>query len=88
MARVHPGLTDAAGKRVVDAEGTEVGLVRSVDNGLAYIEPGPRSRERLLEKLDWGDPGRNAYPLDCRKIHAITDETVRLQEAPDSATHT
>lgn len=84
MAMEQTGLTAAAGKPVVDAEGNEIGLVRSVDNGLAYIEPDPTSREVLLAKLDWGISGRNAYPLDSRKIDAITDETVRLQGSLNS----
>lgn len=73
------------GKRIVSADGTVAGIVRSVDDGLAYVDPDPGVAATVLSKLGLGDPDRDTYPLDAGKIEAITDDEIRLTEPPSFA---
>ena len=67
------------GKRVIDANGNEIGIVSAVKGGRVYVEPDPALTDRIRSKLGWGDDGKTDYPLDESQIDAITDDEVRLR---------
>lgn len=75
--------SEAEGKCVLDPDGNEIGIVKSVDNGLAYIKPDPSLTGTLRAKHGFGETSRHAYPLDSQKIDTITADEVHLHEAPD-----
>jgi hypothetical protein len=75
--------SEAEGNRVVAPDGSEVGIVKSVDNGLAYVKPDPSTPETVMAKLGLGESSRHAYPLDGNKVEQVTAEAVHLAEMPD-----
>lgn len=77
---------EAEGKSVFNPDGTEIGLIRKVDNGLAYVKPDPSLPEALVAKLGMAEADRHTYPLDNNKIEKITTDGVQLHEDSDFGT--
>lgn len=71
---------DDEGKRVVTTDGDEVGMIREVRGGTAYVEPDPGMFDTIKAKLDWGDPGEEAYPIDADRVDRVTDDEVHLRQ--------
>lgn len=67
------------GKRVVNAEGDEIGMISEVRGGTAYVDPSPGMTDRIRSKLGWTEGDEDDYPLDHEKIDVITDDEIRLQ---------
>ena len=76
------------GKAVVDATGSEVGMIVEVDEsaGTAYVDPNPGIAERIMSKMGWGDADAEDYPLTEEQIQHITDDEVRLVGQGDERT--
>ena len=70
---------DDEGKRVVNADGEQVGLVKQVSGGTAHIDPDPGLTDKIKSKLGWGDMDEDTYPLQEANIDAVTDGEVRLK---------
>ena len=68
------------GKAVVDATGSEVGMIVEVDEsaGTAYVDPDPGIADRIMSKMGWGHADSEDYPLTENQIEHITDDEVRL----------
>jgi hypothetical protein len=66
------------GKRVVDSDGNDVGIVKSVETGTAYVDPDPGITDTVMSKMGWGDPDRETYPLDSGKVDTVTGDEIRL----------
>ncbi|MFC6769230.1 hypothetical protein [Natrinema soli] len=73
---------DDEGKRVLNTNGKEIGVVRDVDAGVAYVEPGPEMAESIKSRLrrnrEIAD-GMENYRLDEDHIDEITEHEIRLQ---------
>ncbi|MDF9744201.1 PRC-barrel domain containing protein [Natrinema salsiterrestre] len=67
------------GKRVVNANGDEIGMVKTVSGGTAHIDPDPGMTDTIKSKLGWGDHDEETYPLDDDDVESITDDEIRLQ---------
>ena len=73
-------LTDEdEGKRVVNANGDEIGMVSEVRGGTAYVDPDPGMTDRIKSKLGWGEGDADDYPLDREKIEEVTGDEIRLR---------
>jgi sporulation protein YlmC with PRC-barrel domain len=70
---------DDEGKRVVNANGEEIGMVKNVSGGTAHIDPDPGMTDTIKSKLGWGDTDEETYPLDDDNVESITDDEIRLQ---------
>ncbi|WP_226007696.1 PRC-barrel domain-containing protein [Natrinema salinisoli] len=70
---------DDEGKRVVNANGEEIGMVKNVSGGTAHIDPDPGMTDTVKSKLGWGDHDEETYPLDDDNVESITDDEIRLQ---------
>ncbi|WP_178917574.1 hypothetical protein [Natronomonas gomsonensis] len=67
------------GKRVVDQNGVEVGIVEDVRNGDLYVEVGPDADSKTLSELNWdGTVNQGVHHLTDQYVSKITDTTVRL----------
>jgi hypothetical protein len=67
------------GKRVVAANGTEVGTVAEVRNGSLYVEVGPDADRETLNDLDWsGVVHREIHHLRHQYVSDVTDNAIRL----------
>jgi hypothetical protein len=68
------GLTsDAVGKRVVAADGTELGHVDDVENGTVYV-----ALNDGIE-VNWGKTSQGTYALGADAIDSVEEEEVRLR---------
>lgn len=70
---------DDEGKRVVNADGDQVGLVKDVDAGTAHVDPDPSMTDKIKSKLGWGDMDEDTYPLQEANVDAVTDDEIRLK---------
>ncbi|NUB90278.1 hypothetical protein HTZ84_16595 [Haloterrigena sp. SYSU A558-1] len=74
---------DEAGKRIVDSNGNEIGVVVDVDadEGTAYVEPEEaKLGGDLKSRLGWGRDAQSEYPLRHDAIAEITDDAIQLRE--------
>ncbi|WP_265110051.1 PRC-barrel domain containing protein [Halosolutus halophilus] len=69
---------DDEGKRVVNAQGDEIGVVHDVERGTAHVKPDPGMTDTIKSKLGWGDADDETYALDADSVERITDDEVRL----------
>ncbi|WP_306054508.1 hypothetical protein [Natronococcus wangiae] len=71
------------GKRVIDSNGNEIGVVTDVDDedGTAYVEPNQEIGGELKTRLGWGSDAQSEYPLRNDAIGEITEEEILLREA-------
>ena len=67
------------GKRVVDEDAEEVGVVTSVRDGTAYVDPAPDATETITSKLGWADVDTEDYALPEGSIERITNEEVHIR---------
>ena len=72
--------SDDEGKTVVDPDGNEVGIVESVEEGTAYVNPHPDVAETIAAKLGWGDADEDTYALSDRRVERITESQVVVQD--------
>lgn len=68
------------GKRVVNAEGDEIGMISEVRGGTAYVDPDPGITDTITSKLGWSDRDEDDYPLDRSSIEMASDDEIRLKE--------
>jgi len=71
---------DDEGKRVVNANGEEIGVVQNVSSGTVHVDLSPGITDTIKSKLGWGDQDEESYPLDEDKVETITDDEVRVQQ--------
>ncbi|WP_440770661.1 PRC-barrel domain containing protein [Natronorubrum sp. DTA28] len=67
------------GKRVLNADGTEVGRLVDVHDNRGYVEPDPSIMVIIKAKLGWATKSEDAHPLDEGSIESITDDAVYLR---------
>ncbi|MFW5911814.1 MAG: PRC-barrel domain containing protein [Halolamina sp.] len=68
------------GKRVVDENGTEIGVVSGVKGGLIYVDPDPGIADKLLAKLGWENIESDDYTINQTDVEQIDDEEIRLKQ--------
>lgn len=67
------------GKKVVNADGDEVGIVKSVEDGTAYVDPDPNVADTFKSAIGWGDAGEDTYALKENNVEAITDREIQVR---------
>ncbi|ARS91333.1 hypothetical protein [Natrarchaeobaculum aegyptiacum] len=70
---------DDEGKRVVDADGEQIGIVESVESGTPHVDPDPGMADTIKSKLGWGDADEETYKLDEQNVESISDDEIRLE---------
>ncbi|MHC3438256.1 hypothetical protein ACYJ1Y_09165 [Natrialbaceae archaeon A-gly3] len=71
--------TDDQGKDVVSESGEQVGIVADVEGEMLFIDPEPGLTDRLRARFDWGEPDKDAYPVNVSQVREITDDEVVLK---------
>jgi len=71
--------TDEEGKRVVDADGTEVGMIADVQHGTAHVEAPDDVVEELKTRFDAGQYGDDTYAIQDDDVADVDDERVVLE---------
>lgn len=70
---------DDEGKRVVNVEGDEIGVIETVEEGTVHVNPDPGVTDTIKSKLGWGDSDEETYQLDEERVESIADDEVRLE---------
>lgn len=70
---------DDVGKHVVDASGNDVGMITSIENSHALVNPDPSVMDSIKSTLGWND-GKDSYPIEESRIETITDDEIRLKK--------
>jgi len=78
VAQTHISEVDE-GKRVVDENGDEVGIVSGFRGGRAYVDPDPGIGDKIRSKLGWENIDEDDYSLEQSDIATVTDDEVRLK---------
>jgi len=73
---------DDIGKRVVNADGDEVGMVADVEHGTAHVEPDPGITDSIKARLGWSESGEDTYPLQEEAVGRVTDDEIHLSRDP------
>ncbi|WP_232687877.1 PRC-barrel domain containing protein [Halobacterium zhouii] len=68
----------AAGKRVVDSNGNDIGVVSRVRDGTPYVQPEPGLSDAMRSKLGWGHVEKDAYPLASSEVQTVTSDEIRI----------
>lgn len=71
--------TDDVGKTVESAAGEALGIIASVDDETAYVEPDPGATDSIKATLDWESSPGDAVPLPDDSVHRVTDDAIRLE---------
>ena len=71
---------DDEGKKVIGPNGEEVGRIKTVEHGTAYVDPDPGLTDTVMSKLGWGDRDDDTYPLQEASVREVTDDEVHLQD--------
>lgn len=71
---------DDEGKRVVNANGEEIGIVQNISGGTAHVDLSPGITDTIKSKLGWGDDDAETYPLEADRVESITDDEIRIQQ--------
>jgi cell shape-determining protein MreC len=66
------------GKKVVNADGDLIGLVVSVDQGTAYIDPDPELTDTIRSQRGRGEADRKNYRLETASIERVSDNEIHL----------
>jgi sporulation protein YlmC with PRC-barrel domain len=69
---------DDAGKTVIEADGTEVGMVADVQHGVAHVEADPSVVEKMKTRFEAGEYGENTYAVDNDAVERIEEDRVVL----------
>jgi hypothetical protein len=72
-------LTEAdEGKKVVNHDGDEIGVISDFRGGQAYVNPDAGMTDKIMSSLGWSDADEGDYALNDDHIAEVTDNEVRL----------
>ena len=74
---------DDEGKRVVDSNGVEMGVVVEVDAGRAYVDPDPNMLDEIGSRFGISSADEETFPIEDSDVQSITDNEIRLSERTD-----
>lgn len=75
----HSKLTEAdEGKKVVNADGDEIGIISGFRGGRAYVDPNAGMTDKIMSSLGWSDVDEDDYALDDDQVEHVTEDEVRL----------
>lgn len=66
------------GKSVVDATGSEIGIVTDVRGGDVYIDPDPDIVEKVAAKLGWSQADEESYTIKQEDVATVRHDAVEL----------
>lgn len=66
------------GKKVINADGEEIGIISAFRGGQAFVDPDPGLTDKIMSKLGWQDADADDYALDEDHVEQVTDDEVHL----------
>lgn len=74
-----PVTEDEIGKRVISEDGEDLGMVASVEEETAYVEPEPGFIDRIKGAVGWESDAEDVVPIPSEAVIEITDDEVHLE---------
>ncbi|WP_262175066.1 PRC-barrel domain containing protein [Haloarcula laminariae] len=72
-------LTEAdEGKKVVNHDGDEIGVISGFRGGQAYVDPDSGMTDKIMSSLGWNEVDDDDYALNPDQVAEVTDDEVRL----------
>jgi hypothetical protein len=71
---------DDVGKDVVNTNGATVGIVVSVEDGVAHVDVDPNITDTVKAKLGLNDVSGQTFPLNPGDVSASTDDELRVTD--------
>lgn len=66
------------GKRIVDADGDELGVVAGVSGNRVEIDPDPGMLDQMKTRFGWKDREQDTYAIEQTRVDRVTPDEVRL----------
>lgn len=76
---------DDIGKTVEEPNGAAIGIVASVEEGTALVEPDPDATDSIKAALGWEHDPDETVPVEPASVDVITGKAVRLEGDYESA---
>lgn len=67
------------GKRVVTADGDEIGTIEQTAGSMAHVKPSMNLSQSVRRRLGWAEEGEDTYELQTAKVDNIGSEEVTLK---------
>lgn len=71
---------DEIGKRVISSDGEDLGMVASVEEQTAYVEPEPGFIDKIKGAVGWESESEDIVPIPTEAVAEITDDEVHLAQ--------
>lgn len=68
------------GKRVVTADGDEIGTIEMASGSMAQVKPSSNLSQSVRRRLGWAEDGEDTYELQTSKVDSIESDEVRLKQ--------
>lgn len=72
--------SDDEGKRVVTADGDEVGTVETVSGSTAHVKPEGDLSQSVRQRLGWADDDEDVYELESTNVEGVENDRMILSE--------
>lgn len=71
---------DDEGKRVVTSSGDDVGMIKKVEAGRAFVDTDPGLSDSIRTMLGWGEEQEGDWEVVDDRVDRITDDEVVLKD--------
>ncbi|MFC6784676.1 hypothetical protein ACFQFH_02015 [Halobaculum halobium] len=68
------------GKRVVTADGDEIGTIDQTSGSMAHVKPSMGLSQSVRRRLGWAEEGEETYELRTSRVDDIGSDEVRLKK--------
>jgi len=68
------------GKKVVDADGDEIGTIDRVSGNKAYVSPKARLSQSIRKRLGWEEEEAETYELMHSEVDSFSGDEIRLKD--------
>lgn len=68
------------GKRVVTADGDEIGTIEQVSGSMAHVKPASNLSQSVRRRLGWAEEGEDTYELQTSKVDNIASNEIKLKK--------
>jgi len=68
------------GKRVVTADGDEIGTIEKTSGSMAHVKPSENLSQSVRRRLGWAEEGEETYELQTSNVDSIESDHVMLKK--------
>lgn len=68
------------GKRVVTADGDEIGTIEQASGSMAHVKPSANLSQSVRRRLGWAEEGEETYELQTTNVDSIESDEIRLKK--------